>query len=118
MSCLPDLPLSWSINYLSFKPGLSVGRVKLDQPSIFSTSSNDGTILENADGEDGAVVDLAQGLRDGIVAAAPDEDVPVGVAGDDVTGETKGQAGHVLGLVALIEQTGLAWKGQTETKVI
>jgi len=62
-------------------------------------------------------VDLAQGLGDGVVAAAPDEDVPVGVAGDDVTGEAEGKAGHVLGLVALVEQTGLAGKGQTETKV-
>ena len=62
-------------------------------------------------------MDLPQGLRHGVVAAAPDEDVSVGVAGDDVTGEAEREAGHVLRLVALIEQSGLAGEGQTE-KVI
>ncbi len=55
-------------------------------------------------------MDLPQGLRHGVVAAAPDEDVAVGVAGDDVAGEAEGQAGHVFRFVALIEQTSLARK--------
>ncbi len=55
-------------------------------------------------------MDLPQGLGHSVVPAAPDEDVAVGVAGDDVASEAEGQAGHVFGLVALIEQTSLSRK--------
>ena len=68
--------------------------------------------LEDADGEDGPVVHLPDDLGDCVVAAAPDEHRAVAVAGDHVAVAGEGEAGHVLGLVALVEDPRLA--GQRE----
>ena len=60
---------------------------------------------------------ISKGIsRQGSSPSAPDEDVSVGVSSDDVTGEAEGQAGHILGLVALVEQPGLARQGQAGTE--
>ena len=64
--------------------------------------------LEDADGEDGPVVHLPDDLGDGIVSPAPDEHRAVAVAGDHVAVAGEGEAGHVLGLVALVEDPRLA----------
>ena len=68
--------------------------------------------LEDADGEDGPVVHLPDDLGDRVVAAAPDEHRAVAVAGDHVAVAGEGEAGHVLGLVALVEDPRLAGQSQ------
>ena len=68
--------------------------------------------LEDADGEDGPVVHLPDHLGDSVVPAAPDEHRAVAVAGDHVAVAGEGEAGHVLGLVALVEDPRLAGQSQ------
>ena len=66
--------------YLSLKAGLSVRGVELDDPAVLAAPRDDGAVLQDADGEDGAVVDLPQGLGHRVVAPAPHEHVAVRVA--------------------------------------
>merc|ERR1712155_381760 len=68
--------------------------------------------LEDADGEDGPVVHLPDDLGDSIVPAAPNEHRAVAVAGDHVAVAGEGEARHVLGLVALVEDPRLAGQSQ------
>ena len=79
----PDAPQVFG--QLSLHPCLAVERVKLHNPTVLSTASDDATVLEDTDGEDGAVVHLPHHLGDGVVAPSPDEHVAVGVAGDHVS---------------------------------
>ena len=98
---------------LSFQPRLSVQGIKLDDPTVSSSASDDGAVLEDADGEDGTVVDLPDDLRDGVVASAPDEDVAIAVTSDDVSVTSIGQTCHVLGLISLIKDSSFSTQAQT-----
>ncbi len=91
-------------SYLGLHSCSLVGRVKLDESAVFASASDDGTILENANAEDGTIVDLAEGLCHSIVATAPDKHVTIRVSGQDITRVREGQAGHVLGLVPLMKE--------------
>ena len=93
------------LGQLRLRPHFPVGCVEQDKPAVLASPGDDGAVLEDADGEDGSVVHLPQGLGHSVEAPSPDEDVPVGVARQNVAGETEGQARHVLRLVTLIEQT-------------
>ena len=88
---------------LSFQPRLSVQGIKLDDTTVSASASDDGAVLEDADGEDGAVVDFPDDLGDGVVAPAPDEDVAIAVTSDDVPVTGIGQTCHVLGFISLIK---------------
>ena len=98
---------------LSFQPRLSVQCIKLDDPTVSSSASDHGAVLEDADGEDGTVVDLPDDLRDGVVASAPDEDVAIAVTSDDVPVTSIGQTCHVLGLISLIKDSSFSTQAQT-----
>ena len=98
---------------LSFQPRLSVQGIKLDDPTVSSSASDHGAVLEDADGEDGTVVDLPDDLRDGVVASAPDEDVAIAVTSDDVSVTSIGQTCHVLGLISLIKDSSFSTQAQT-----
>ena len=93
------------LGQLGLRPHFPVGCVKEDEPSVLASPGDDGAVLEDADGEDGSVVHLPQGLGHSVEAPSPDEDVAVGVPSQNVAGETEGQARHVLRLITLIEQT-------------
>ena len=94
--------------YHSFKASFSVGRVELDQLAVFAASGDDRSVLQNTNGKQGAVVDIANSLRDGVVASAPDEHISVRVACQDVSREAESQACDVLGPFPLVEQASLA----------
>ena len=98
---------------LSLQSRLPVQRVKLDNPAIPASAGDDGTILEDADGEDGAVMDLPDDLGDSVVPPAPDEDIAVAVAGDDVSITGIGQTCHVLGFISLIKDSCFSTQAQT-----
>ena len=84
------------IRQLRLQPHLAVQSVKLDNPRVPAAARDDGAVLEDADGEDRAVVDLPDDLGHGVVAPAPDEHVAVTVARDDVTVTGVGKTGHIL----------------------
>ena len=81
---------------LRLQPHLAVQSVKLDNPRVPASARDDRAVLEDADGEDRAVVDLPDDLGHSIVASAPDEHIAVAVSCDDVTVAGVGKAGHIL----------------------
>ena len=64
---------------LSLKSCFPVQCIKLDQAAVSAATSDDGAILENTDGEDGAIMDLPDHFGHCIVASAPDKDIAIGV---------------------------------------
>ena len=80
---------------LSFHPCLTVQCVKLHNPTVLSPASDDAAVLEDTDGEDRAVVHLPHHLGDSVVAPAPDEDVAVRVARDNVPSGGECKAGDI-----------------------
>ena len=101
------------LRQLRLQTHLAVQSVKLDDPGVPAAARDDGAVLEDADGEDGAVVDLPDDLRDGVVASAPDEDVAIAVTSDDVSVTSIGQTCHVLGLISLIKDSSFSTQAQT-----
>ncbi len=57
-------------------------------------------------------MDVANCFRNSIIASSPNENVAVGVSGQDIPGEAEGQAGHILRFVPLIEEAGLSRQGE------
>ena len=80
---------------LRLHPSLAVECVELHNPAVFAAAGDDAAVLEDTDGEDGAVVHLPHHLSHCVVAASPDKHVAVGVAGDHVPCRREGEAGDI-----------------------
>ena len=92
---------------LGLQSGLPVQSVELDDSAVLSSSGDDGAVLQHTDGEDRTVVNLPDHFGHGVVAAAPDEDVAVGVPSDDVAIGGESQTSDVLGFVSLVKDSRL-----------
>lgn len=55
---------------------------------------------------------IPQGLCDRVVPPAPDENVAIGVTGQDISSKAKGQASDIFGLVPLVKKAGFSRQSQ------